>query len=73
MALGIGRGADLRAPLAVAVIGGISSATLLTLVVVPIAYDLVEEGMGKVKQLFGVKAAEAAEAAGAAGSAGGVE
>jgi HAE1 family hydrophobic/amphiphilic exporter-1 len=42
MALGIGRGADLRAPLAVAVIGGLISATALTLIVVPVAYDLVE-------------------------------
>jgi hydrophobic/amphiphilic exporter-1 (mainly G- bacteria), HAE1 family len=42
MALGIGRGADLRAPLAVAVIGGLITATALTLLVVPVAYDLVE-------------------------------
>ena len=43
MALGIGRGADLRAPLAIAVIGGLLSATMLTLIVVPVAYDLIEE------------------------------
>jgi hydrophobic/amphiphilic exporter-1 (mainly G- bacteria), HAE1 family len=42
MALGIGRGADLRAPLAVAVIGGLITATALTLIVVPVAYDLIE-------------------------------
>lgn len=42
MALGIGRGADLRAPLAIAVIGGLSVATLLTLIVVPVVYSLVE-------------------------------
>jgi HAE1 family hydrophobic/amphiphilic exporter-1 len=42
MALGIGRGADLRAPLAIAVIGGLITATALTLIVVPVAYDLVE-------------------------------
>jgi HAE1 family hydrophobic/amphiphilic exporter-1 len=41
MALGIGSGADLRAPLALAVIGGLASATLLTLIVVPVAYDLI--------------------------------
>jgi len=45
MALGIGPGADLRAPLAVAVIGGLASATLLTLIVVPVAYDLVAGAM----------------------------
>jgi HAE1 family hydrophobic/amphiphilic exporter-1 len=43
MALGIGRGADLRAPLAIAVIGGLIAATALTLVVVPVAYALVED------------------------------
>jgi HAE1 family hydrophobic/amphiphilic exporter-1 len=42
MALGIGRGADLRAPLAVAVIGGLITATALTLIVVPVAYHLIE-------------------------------
>jgi len=42
MALGIGRGADLRAPLAIAVIGGLLVATFLTLIVVPVVYSLVE-------------------------------
>ena len=42
MALGIGRGADLRAPLAIAVIGGLLVATVLTLIVVPVVYSLVE-------------------------------
>jgi HAE1 family hydrophobic/amphiphilic exporter-1 len=43
MALGIGRGADLRAPLAIAVIGGLTLATLLTLIVVPVVYAVVED------------------------------
>jgi HAE1 family hydrophobic/amphiphilic exporter-1 len=43
MALGVGRGADLRAPLAIAVIGGLAVATVLTLVVVPVVYSIVEE------------------------------
>ena len=38
LALGIGAGADLRAPLAIAVIGGLLSATLLTLIFVPVMY-----------------------------------
>ncbi|MCH7563524.1 MAG: efflux RND transporter permease subunit [Gemmatimonadetes bacterium] len=42
MALGIGRGADLRAPLAIAVIGGLIVATMLTLIVVPVVYSLIE-------------------------------
>ena len=40
LALGWGAGADLRAPLAVAVIGGLISATFLTLIVVPVVYSL---------------------------------
>lgn len=42
LALGIGRGADLRAPLGIAVIGGLISATALTLIVVPVVYSLVD-------------------------------
>lgn len=44
MALGIGTGAALRKPLAVAVIGGILVATALTLLVVPVLYSLIREG-----------------------------
>jgi hydrophobic/amphiphilic exporter-1 (mainly G- bacteria), HAE1 family len=43
MALGIGRGADLRAPLAIAVIGGLIVATALTLIVVPVLFSVIEE------------------------------
>ncbi len=42
MALGLGEGGELRAPLAITVIGGLSVATLLTLVVIPVVYDRVE-------------------------------
>ncbi len=38
MAVGLGEGASLRQPLAIAVISGITVATLLTLVVVPVLY-----------------------------------
>ncbi|MDH5551421.1 MAG: efflux RND transporter permease subunit, partial [Gemmatimonadota bacterium] len=60
MALGIGRGADLRAPLAIAVIGGLISATALTLIVVPVAYDLLEEARGKLRALAGLSSIRAA-------------
>jgi len=59
MALGLGRGADLRAPLAIAVIGGLISATALTLVVVPVAYDLLDELRLKLRQAFGLSVDEA--------------
>jgi len=41
-ALGLGAGADINGPLAIAVIGGMISSTLLTLIVVPAVYSLVE-------------------------------
>lgn len=41
-ALGFGAGADTNGPMAAAVIGGMVTSTLLTLVVVPVAYSLVE-------------------------------
>ncbi len=40
MALGLGEGAELRAPLAITVIGGLTVGTLLTLVVIPVVYSL---------------------------------
>lgn len=44
MALGIGEGAELQAPLARVVIGGLTASTLVTLVLVPSVYTLFEEG-----------------------------
>ena len=41
LALGIGAGAELRAPLAIAIVGGLVSATALTLFVVPVLVQLV--------------------------------
>ena len=46
MALGLGEGAELRAPLAITVISGLLLATLLTLVVVPVTYTLLTPGAG---------------------------
>jgi len=42
MAIGLGEGAEIRAPMAIAVIGGLALATLLTLVVIPVVYDAVD-------------------------------
>ncbi len=61
LALGIGRGADLRAPLALAVIGGLLSSTALTLIVVPVAYDVIEDVRGKLRATFGLATLEPAE------------
>lgn len=46
-ALGLGAGSETNKPLSVAIIGGMISSTLLTLVVVPAAYSLVMGGLAK--------------------------
>jgi HAE1 family hydrophobic/amphiphilic exporter-1 len=40
LALGIGEGADAQAPLARAVVGGLTGSTLITLVLIPAVYTL---------------------------------
>ena len=40
---GIGAGAALQAPLAIAVFGGLFTATALTLIVIPVVYELIDE------------------------------
>lgn len=45
MALGLGEGAELQAPLARVVIFGLTASTLITLVFVPCMYTLFEEGL----------------------------
>lgn len=62
MALGLGEGAELRAPMAITVIGGLLVATLLTLVVVPAIYAMVD------RETLAIPADEPADGfAGAAG------
>jgi HAE1 family hydrophobic/amphiphilic exporter-1 len=61
MALAIGPGAELQAPLAIAVFGGLLSATALTLVVIPVAYDLLDEAGERIRAFFGHPTAARAE------------
>ena len=42
MALGLGAGAELRGPMALAVIGGLITSTLLTLLIIPAVYSLLD-------------------------------
>jgi HAE1 family hydrophobic/amphiphilic exporter-1 len=42
VALALSEGSEMRAPMAVAVIGGLVTSTLLTLVVVPVAYTIID-------------------------------
>jgi HAE1 family hydrophobic/amphiphilic exporter-1 len=63
LALGLSEGGEAQAPMARAVIGGLLSSTLITLVIIPVMYS-VFEGMGKKK----VVAAEPALSPGQSGS-----
>jgi hydrophobic/amphiphilic exporter-1 (mainly G- bacteria), HAE1 family len=42
LALGLGEGAEMRAPMAITVIGGLLASTLLTLIVIPVVYSLLD-------------------------------
>ena len=50
MSLGLGEGAELQAPLARVVIGGLATSTLVTLVLVPTVYTLFEEGFSGLRR-----------------------
>lgn len=49
IALGVGEGAEARAPMGIAVIGGLLTSLVLTLVVVPSAYDIFDDWQEKFK------------------------
>jgi outer membrane protein TolC len=48
-AVGTGDGSEFRAPISIATIGGLVTSTLLTLVVVPVAYLLLESAVARLK------------------------
>jgi HAE1 family hydrophobic/amphiphilic exporter-1 len=52
VAMAMGEGGGFRAPMARAVIGGLITSTLLTLVVVPVAYTYFDDFGGWMKRLF---------------------
>ncbi|MEX1312774.1 MAG: efflux RND transporter permease subunit, partial [Desulfotignum sp.] len=49
LALGIGEGADAQAPLARAVVGGLTGSTLITLVLIPVIYSFFHPDSGEVR------------------------
>jgi len=57
LTVGYGESASLRSPMALAVIGGLVTSTLLTLIVIPCVYDVFD----RLKQLFAGKQAVASE------------
>ena len=50
MSLGLGKGAELQQPLAISVIGGLMLATFLTLILIPLSYDLAEKRKTKKRK-----------------------
>ena len=50
MAIGLGEGGELQAPLARVVIGGLMASTMVTLVLVPAVYTLFEEGLAGLRK-----------------------
>jgi HAE1 family hydrophobic/amphiphilic exporter-1 len=56
MALGLGEGAEVRAPMAITVIGGVLLTTFLTLLVIPVVYSVMD------RKKFAAPAGEAAHA-----------
>jgi HAE1 family hydrophobic/amphiphilic exporter-1 len=59
VAIGAGEGADFRAPLGRAVIGGTITSTLLTLLVIPTVYEILDDWrtalLGRFRKWFGNK------------------
>ncbi|WP_035985580.1 efflux RND transporter permease subunit [Leptolyngbya sp. KIOST-1] len=52
IALELGAGGETRSPMAIAVIGGFTTSTLLTLVVVPVLFTYIEQLNGAIAKLF---------------------
>jgi len=52
MAIGLGEGAELIAPLATVVIGGLLASTLITLVLVPVVYSIFDDWGRKISTRF---------------------
>jgi HAE1 family hydrophobic/amphiphilic exporter-1 len=52
VALGRGEGADFRAPLGIAIIGGVITSTVLTLVVIPTVYEILDGWRGTMSGFF---------------------
>jgi HAE1 family hydrophobic/amphiphilic exporter-1 len=60
MALGLGEGAEIRRPMAITVIGGMFVATLLTLIVIPVLYAVLDRRERKTERAPSAASPEAA-------------
>ena len=61
IALGTGEGAQFRAPMGVAIIGGVITSTFLTLLVIPTFYEVIDEVRGWFARRAGFRAPQTAE------------
>lgn len=62
LAIAVGDGAEVRSPMAITVIGGLLVSTLLTLVVIPVVYDLLDRRADEYYRERGRRARRDAEA-----------
>ena len=67
MALGIGEGGELQAPMARVVIGGLTTSTLITLVFIPVIYMALEERSERAQARRAARAPETLQSAPSAG------
>lgn len=51
LSIGLGSGAEIRSPLAITVIGGLTTSTFMTLIVIPVAYSLLEDLRSRIFKL----------------------
>jgi hydrophobic/amphiphilic exporter-1 (mainly G- bacteria), HAE1 family len=58
MAIGLGEAAELRTPMAITVIGGLLVSTFLTLIVIPVVYDLIDRRVTEADASFGTQTME---------------
>jgi multidrug efflux pump subunit AcrB len=43
VAIGVGAGSELRAPMAIAIMGGLLTSSILSLFVIPVAYSIIND------------------------------
>jgi HAE1 family hydrophobic/amphiphilic exporter-1 len=55
VALALGRGSEWRAPMGIAVIGGLILSTMLTLIVIPVTYTVVDDVWQGLRRLLGLR------------------
>ncbi len=65
LALGIGAGGEMRAPMARAIIGGLITSTLLTLIIVPVVYTILDDALAWARRRLAASPAARAGAAAA--------